>query len=86
LVASPDGENLYVTGNSASTLTIFDRDPGTGLLTLGPQLRDNMGGVDGLANPAVVTIAADGGTPAAPRGSSSSRGTRTMGRSPCTRS
>jgi hypothetical protein len=60
VVVSPDGKNAYATGFSASTLTIFNRDTATGLLTVGPQLRDGVGGVDGLLNPAVVTVSPDG--------------------------
>lgn len=60
VVVSPDGKNAYATGFSASTLTVFTRDTATGLLTVGPQLRDGVGGVDGLLNPGVVAASPDG--------------------------
>ena len=48
LVISPDGANLYVTGNSDDAVAIFTRNPTTGALTFSAVLKD--GSTDAAGN------------------------------------
>lgn len=48
LTVSPDGAYLYVAGGMDRSITLFTRDPATGLLTYGESYKNGVGGVDGL--------------------------------------
>ena len=54
LCVSPDNANLYVTGNSESSLVVFDCNPSNGSLTFSESFVDDQGGVDGLSGAVVV--------------------------------
>lgn len=61
VVVSPDGANVYVTGNGEAALASFERDPGTGALDFLGVIKDgDPGGVDGLAGAWGVATDADG--------------------------
>ena len=45
---SGDGRSLYVAARLDDAVVTFDRDPATGTLTLVQELKDGVGGVDGL--------------------------------------
>jgi len=59
LALSPDGQYLYVVGLQDNALTVFARDPATGLLTF-RQMRRHGEGVQGLVEPRSVTVSPDG--------------------------
>jgi cysteine-rich repeat protein len=60
LALSPDGASLYAAASDDNAVTVFDRDPETGVLTLGAAYRDGSGGVDGIAGAEWVTVSANG--------------------------
>jgi DNA-binding beta-propeller fold protein YncE len=62
LCMSPDGENLYVTGNSSDSLATFKRDTHTGALTFIDCITDgdNCGMIDGLDDVRGICISPDG--------------------------
>jgi 6-phosphogluconolactonase (cycloisomerase 2 family) len=57
---SPDGRNVYVTGDVEHALAVFRRDETTGALSFVETQRDGVGGVDGLAGAEFVTVSPDG--------------------------
>lgn len=57
---SPDGRNVYVTGDVEHALAVFRRDETTGALNFVETQRDGVGSVDGLAGAEFVTISPDG--------------------------
>lgn len=59
LAISGDGNFLYVSARRDNALTVLARDSATGLLTHVQTVRDNVGGVDGLRYPGVVTLSPD---------------------------
>ncbi|MCG8456582.1 MAG: beta-propeller fold lactonase family protein [Holophagales bacterium] len=59
LAASPDGAQLYVASLDDDSVAVFDRDPGTGLLSFVEAHTDG-GANDGLAGAVAVAIAPDG--------------------------
>lgn len=59
LAVSPDGLNVYAVGELDDAVSVFSRDPSTGLLTYLEMEKDNVAGVDGLN--AVDTIHVVGG-------------------------
>lgn len=66
IAISPDGAHVYVASGDAvfvgdDALAVFERDPGTGLLTEIQVLEQGVGGVDGLAAPTSLVVAPDGG-------------------------
>ena len=60
IAISPDGKHIYVACGSANALAVFARDPASGMLTFVQSVKDNTGGVDGLASVASVAISPDG--------------------------
>jgi 6-phosphogluconolactonase (cycloisomerase 2 family) len=48
---SPDGENVYVTGDTDNAVATFDRNPTTGKLHFVNAKVDGVGGVEGLVGP-----------------------------------
>ncbi len=59
LVASPDGNNLYATGEDDDALAVFSRDGADGDLVYHQVLRDGVG-ANGLGNVLAVAISPDG--------------------------
>jgi hypothetical protein len=57
-VVSPDGAHLYVAG--LASLTVFERDAGSGLLTLVEVEVDGVGGVDGIDDARSVAVSPEG--------------------------
>ena len=64
---SPDGQHLYVTGETSNSIAVFSRDAGTGELTFVESLTHN--GLDSMSNtvenllgPASVSISPEGKT------------------------
>ncbi|MEO7794488.1 MAG: beta-propeller fold lactonase family protein [Thermoanaerobaculia bacterium] len=57
---SPDGEHVYVAGESDSAVAVFARNPLTGALTPLPSAFDGAAGVDGLAGVRAVVVSPDG--------------------------
>ena len=57
---SPDGRNVYVTGDVEHALAVFRRDETTGALSFVETQRAGVGGVDGLAKVNSVTVSPDG--------------------------
>ena len=62
VTVSPDGGSVYAAGRSDNAVAVFSRNPATGLLTFQQVLQDGVGGVDGLAWAASVTVSPDGGS------------------------
>jgi len=60
LRVSPDGEHVYVVAFGDSAVTIFDRDPGTGLLTFQSEHFDNTIGYDFLQGLVSLEIGPEG--------------------------
>jgi len=57
---SPDGARLFATGSLDDALVVFDRDALSGGLTLVQELREGVGGVDGLDGANDVAVSPDG--------------------------
>ena len=57
---SPDGRNIYVTGDVEHALAVFRREETTGALSFVETQRDGVDGVDGLAGAEFVTVSPDG--------------------------
>ncbi len=56
---SPDGNRLYVSGQSDDALAVFVRDPADGSLTFQQVFRDGVDGVDGLAQAGALAASGD---------------------------
>lgn len=56
----PDGKTVLVGSNSAGTLTVADRDPATGRLTVRQVIADQQDKVEGLAGAMSVCVSRDG--------------------------
>lgn len=59
VIVSGDGGNVYVAGPNDNAVAVFDRDPGSGLLTYSTMVEDGVGGVDGLAGAFEVVLSPD---------------------------
>ena len=57
---APDGAKLYAIGLDDSRLLVFDRDAGTGALSLETSLDDGVGGVTGMLFPEDLVMTHDG--------------------------
>ena len=57
---SPDGKNLYLTGNRDHSLTVFNRDASTGALVFSAVFKDGTGDVDGLSRAFGLAVSPDG--------------------------
>ena len=57
---SPDGRNLYVTAPGESAISVWDRDPATGLLTLVEVLREGLDGIGGITFTYRIVVSPDG--------------------------
>ena len=60
VAVSPDGKNVYVTGNSEAAIATFTRDTGTGALSFLEVDRDTDPGVNGLLSPWGVAVSPNG--------------------------
>jgi len=60
VVVSPDGNDVYVAGDSSDAVAAFRRNSGTGLLTFVEAEVDNTSGVDGIDAPFDLAISPDG--------------------------
>ncbi len=60
LAISPDGMNVYSVGERDDAISVFSRDPLTGLLTYREMEKDGVGGVDGLNGPTSVHVVGGG--------------------------
>ena len=60
VTVSPDGAHVYVAAASDDAVSVFSRDATTGALTFVEAQFDGVGGVDGLAGAATVTVSPDG--------------------------
>ena len=60
IAISADGGHLYVAAGNDNAVEVFARDPDSGTLTPVQTLKDNTGGVDGLAGAGSVAISPDG--------------------------
>ena len=57
---SNDGSYLYITGNYENSVSVYQRNFGTGALVFSEVLRDDYEGVDGLNNAQSVTLSPGG--------------------------
>jgi 6-phosphogluconolactonase (cycloisomerase 2 family) len=57
---SPDGARLFATAGTDDALVVFDRDAESGALTFVQELREGVGGVDGLDGANDVAVSPDG--------------------------
>jgi 6-phosphogluconolactonase (cycloisomerase 2 family) len=60
VAVSPDGRHVYVAGDAANAVVVFQRAETTGKLSFVEVYRDNVGGVDGLAGAEAVALSPDG--------------------------
>ena len=60
LALSPDGKSLYAANALDNGLSVFDRDPATGLLTHRADLVNGVDGVMGLEGPEDLAVSPDG--------------------------
>lgn len=60
VTVSPDGINVYATGEHDNAVATFDRDAGTGALTFREFDRDGQGGVRGMKGAKSPVVAPDG--------------------------
>jgi 6-phosphogluconolactonase (cycloisomerase 2 family) len=60
LTLSPDGINVYATGEADNSVAVFTRNPVTGALIYEQVLVDGVGGVDGLEGAQQIAISPDG--------------------------
>ena len=60
VTVSPDGQHVYVTGNSDDALAVFSRNAVTGELTFVEFKQDGVGSVDGLNAAREVIVSPDG--------------------------
>ncbi len=59
VTVAPDGNHVYVTGDTDGTVAVFSRNAGTGALTFVEAEQDNVGGVDGLRGAVAVSVSPD---------------------------
>lgn len=57
---SPDGSTLYVVASGDDAVSVWDRDPTTGLVLLAELQRDGVAGVTGMSGPARAAVSPDG--------------------------
>lgn len=57
---SPDGANVYVAASTDDSISVFKRDPLTGVLSFSQLLRHGVGGVNALDGAWGVTVSNDG--------------------------
>jgi 6-phosphogluconolactonase (cycloisomerase 2 family) len=60
LAVSPDGAHIYTVSLQDDTLSVYSRDPGTGLVTFIESHADGIGGVDGLDGSHAAAVSPDG--------------------------
>lgn len=60
LTVSPDGNHVYAAGFWDASLTIFERDVNTGLLTYLGRMKDGLFGTNGLSGVSKVIVSPDG--------------------------
>jgi len=60
VTVSADGNHVYAAGSDEHAVAVFSRDSTTGALTFVEFQEDGVGGVDGLAGAASVTVSPDG--------------------------
>ncbi|MFK5891586.1 MAG: beta-propeller fold lactonase family protein [Pseudomonadota bacterium] len=60
VVVSPDGKQVYVAGDYADAVTVFNRDRATGALTFFEVYKNGVQGIEGLDGPKDVAISPDG--------------------------
>ncbi len=60
VIASPDGQHVYVAGDFDNAVVVFSRDEATGKLSFVEVEKDGVNGVDGLAGSEAVAISRDG--------------------------
>jgi cysteine-rich repeat protein len=60
VAVSPDGANVYATGEHDDAVAVFSRDLPTGALTFVEVQRDGVAGVDAIDRPSAVTVSPDG--------------------------
>ena len=60
LVVSPDGRNVYVTGQADKSIAVFARNDSNGTLTYVERHKDGVAGVDGLNKTRRLSISPDG--------------------------
>jgi len=60
VVVSPDGKNVYATGDIDDSLVVFSRNEETGALTFMELQKDGVNGVDGLDYARYVTVSPEG--------------------------
>ena len=57
---SPDGDHVYVGGDTDDAVAVFSRNSTTGALTFVTTSKDGVGGVDGLDGTVSLTVSPDG--------------------------
>lgn len=62
LTVTPNGKYLLVTSSANNSVAVFSIDPTTGLLTYLQVVRNNVGGVTGLAAPSGIVVDPSSGT------------------------
>lgn len=60
VLVSPDGKQLYVTGEAEDALVVFDRNPDNGSITLRTVLKKGAGNIVGMDGPKAMTLSPDG--------------------------
>jgi 6-phosphogluconolactonase (cycloisomerase 2 family) len=60
VMASPDGDHVYVAGSADDAVAVFSRDVASGALTYVGVQKDGVGGVDGLDGAYSVAVSPDG--------------------------
>ena len=60
VTVTPDGKHLFVAGATDNAVAVLSRDSTTGQLAFVEVHKDGVGGVDGLADAASVTVSPDG--------------------------
>ncbi len=60
MAISPDGLHLYATTLASKLVTVVERDPSSGSLTVLQNVIDDVAGVDGMGLPTAITVSPDG--------------------------
>ncbi len=60
VAVSPDGNHVYVAGKNENALSIFQRNPASGILSYLTILRDGVGGMEGLGGVSGLAFSRDG--------------------------